>query len=212
MDSNFFMFISYKNNKFCKNHDSNQQSIGNLFTDSLLSGSMRHLSRCIIFISVYLCFFLLNSCSISYKFNGANINYQTTHSISVADFPNNAPMVNPTLSNNLTESLRDLYLRQTRLQVLPKGGDLELEGEIVGYDISQGAISANSYASESKLTIRVTVHFTNNIHPEESFDKTYSAYQTFDSSQLLSDIQDELCAIIIKEIGENIYNDTVARW
>ena len=199
MDSNFFMFTSYKNNRFCKNHDSNQQSIGNLFT-------------CIIFISVSLCFFLLNSCSISYKFNGANINYQTTHSISVADFPNNAAMVNPTLSNNLTEGLRDLYLRQTRLQVLPKGGDLELEGEIVGYDISQGAISANSYASESKLTIRVTVHFTNNIHPEESFDKTYSAYQTFDSSQLLSDIQDELCAIIIKEIGENIYNDTVARW
>ena len=157
-------------------------------------------------------FVLCTSCSISYKFNGANINYKTTHSISVADFPNNAAMVNPTLSNNLTEGLRDLYLRQTRLQVLPKGGDLELEGEIVGYDISQGAISANSYASESKLTIRVTVHFTNNIHPEESFDKTYSAYQTFDSSQLLSDIQDELCAIIIKEIGENIYNDTVARW
>lgn len=154
----------------------------------------------------------LSGCSISYKFNGANINYQTTHSISVADFPNNAAMVNPLLSPTLTEAIRDLYQRQTRLQVLSKGGDLEIEGEIVGYDISQGAIAANSYASESKLTIRVTVHFTNNIYPEESFDKTYSASQTYDASQLLSDVQDQLCNIIITEISENIYNDTVAKW
>ena len=155
---------------------------------------------------------VLPSCSISYKFNGANINYQTTHSISVADFPNNAAMVNPALSNALSEGIRDLYSRQTRLEVLRKGGDLELEGEIVGYEISQGAIAANSYATESKLTIRVQVHFTNNINPEESFDKTYSAYQTFDASRLLTDVQDELCDIMIKEIAENIYNDTVARW
>ena len=157
-------------------------------------------------------FCILCSCSISYKFNGANINYQTTHSISVADFPNNAAMVNPLLSPTLTEAIRDLYQRQTRLQVLSKGGDLEIEGEIVGYDISQGAIAANSYASESKLTIRVTVHFTNNIYPEESFDKTYSASQTYDASQLLSDVQDQLCNIIITEISENIYNDTAAKW
>ena len=174
---------------------------------------MRNLSKCIIFTGIFLCFFLLNnSCSISYKFNGANINYQTTHSISIADFPNNAPMVNPTLSSAFTEALRDLYTRQTRLQVLRKNGDMEIEGEIVGYDLAQGAIKPDSYASESKLTVRITVHFTNNIYPEESFDRTYSAYQTFDAAKLLSDVQDELCATIVKEIAENIYNDTVAKW
>lgn len=155
---------------------------------------------------------VMNGCSISYKFNGANINYQTTKSISIADFPNNAAMVNPTLSPSLTEGIRDLFSRQTRLQILSKGGDLELEGEIVGYDISQGAISKDGFAMEGKLTIRVTIHFTNNIYPEESFDKTYSAYQTYDASQLLSDIQDQLCQIIVQEIAENIYNDTVAKW
>ena len=156
--------------------------------------------------------FSFTGCSISYKFNGANINYQTTHSVSIADFPNNAAMVNPNLSPKLSEGIRDLFQRQTRLQVLNKGGDLELEGEITGYEISQGAIGANSYATESKLTIRVTVHFTNNVYPEESFDKTYSASQTFDANVLLTDIQDELCDIIITEIAENIYNDTVAKW
>ena len=155
---------------------------------------------------------VLPSCAVSFKFNGANINYQTTKSISIAEFPNNAPMVNPLLSNQLSEALRDLYQRQTRLQILSRGGDLELEGEIVGYDVSQGAISVDGYASESKLTIRVQVHFTNNIYPEESFDKTYTASQTFDASQLLSDVQDELCRIIVTEIVESIYNDTVAKW
>ena len=154
----------------------------------------------------------LSSCSVSFKFNGANINYQTTHSVSVADFPNNAPLVNPTLSNNLSEAIRDLFARQTRLQVLRKGGDLEIEGTIIGYDLTQGAISVDSYASESKLTIRVQVHFTNNVNPEESFDKTYVAYQTFDASRMLTEVQDELCEVIITEIAESIYNDTVAKW
>ena len=154
----------------------------------------------------------LSSCLISYRFNGASIDYSKTQSISIADFPNNAAMVNPSLSNNLSEGIRDLFQRQTRLQVLRKGGGLEVEGEIVGYDITAMAISADSYASETKLTIRVKVHFTNNIHPEESFDKTYTAFQTFDSSQMLSDVQDELCNTMITEIAENIYNDTVAKW
>lgn len=87
-----------------------------------------------------------------------------------------------------------------------------MEGEIVGYDLTQGAIAANSYASESKLTIRVTVHFTNNIYHEESFEKSYTAYRTFDANLLLSDVQDELCNAMVLEISESIYNDTVAKW
>lgn len=153
------------------------------------------------------------SCAISYKFNGASIDYSTTHNISVADFPNNAALVYPPLSNDLSEGIRDLYQRQTRLQVLRKGGDLELEGEITGYTLTPMSITASdSYSSETKLTLTVRVRFINNVAPEESFDKTYSAYQTFDSSRLLTDVQDELCRTMITEIAENIYNDTVAKW
>ena len=206
------MFIAGKNNRLCESHDSKQRTTGNLFTGSLVSRSSGNLLRFIIFAGVYLCLFTITSCSISYKMNGANINYQTTHSISIADFPNNAPLVNPTLSNALTEGIRDLFQRQTRLQMLRKGGDLEIEGEITGYTVTQGAISADGYASESKLTITIAVHFTNNVNPEDSFDKTYSSYQTYDSNMLLTDVQDELCTAMITEFAENIFNDTVARW
>ncbi len=159
-----------------------------------------------------LCTLLLSSCTVSYKFNGASIDYSKTKSISIADFPNNAALVNPTLSNNFSEGLRDIYSRQTRLQVLRSGGNLELEGEITGYALTPMAITADSYAAETKLTMTVKVRFTNNIAPEESFERTYTAFQTFNSNQLLTDIQDELCNIMIQEIAENIYNDTVARW
>ena len=155
---------------------------------------------------------MMSSCAVSFKFNGASIDYATTKSISVADFPNNAALVYPPLSNDLSEGIRDLYQRQTRLEVSRKGGDLELEGEITGYEVTPMSISADSYSAETKLTLTVRVRFINNVRPEESFEKTYSAYQTFDSSRLLTDVQEELCQTMIKEIGESIYNDTVAKW
>lgn len=155
---------------------------------------------------------LLNGCTISYKFNGASIDYSTTKTISIADFPNMAALVYPPLSNNLSDGIRDLFQRQTRLEQVQRGGNLEIEGEITGYQLTPMAVSADSYASETKLTITVKMRFTNNVAPEESFEKTYSAYQTFDSSQMLTDVQDELCTTIIAEIADQIYNDTVAKW
>ena len=156
--------------------------------------------------------FFLSGCLISYKFNGASIDYSKIKTIAIADFPNNAALVYPPLSNDLSEGIRDIFIKQTRLQVGRKGGDLELEGEITGYELTPMAISADSYSAETKLTLTIKVRFTNNVNAEESFEKTYTAFQTFDSTNLLTDVQEELCTIMIKEIAENIYNDTVARW
>ena len=155
---------------------------------------------------------IMPSCLISYKFNGASIDYSKTKTISIAEFPNNAALVNPLLSNALSEGIREIYSRQTRLQLLPKNGDMEVEGEITDYALTPMAISADSYAAETKLTLTIRVRFTNNKAPEENFEKTYSAFQTFNSSRLLTEVQDELCSIMITELAENIYNDTVARW
>ena len=123
-----------------------------------------------------------------------------------------AALVHAPLSANLSDGIRDLFQRQTRLQQVRRGGDLAIEGEIISYQLTPMSVSADSYAAETKLTITVKIRFTNNIAPEESFEKTYSAYQTFDASQMLSDVQDELCNTMITEIADQIYNDTVAKW
>ena len=162
---------------------------------------------CLISISIAFC-----ACAISYKFNGAAIDYQTTKTISIANFPNQAPLVYPLLSNNLSEAIRDQFDRQTRLQILPRDGQLQLEGEIIGYEVTGMSIGSDNYAQETKLTITVRVRYTNTINPEDSFEKTYSVYQTFDASRTLNDVQDELCELMVKEIAESIFNDTVAKW
>lgn len=152
-------------------------------------------------------------CTISYKFNGTIIDYNKVKSISVQDFPNRAPMVYAPLASKFNESVRDIYTRQTRLNMVRQNGDLELEGEITGYDLSPQAISSeNTMASETRLTVRINVRYTNNTNHDEDFERSYTAYRNFDSNRLLNDVQDQLIDEIIKEICENIYNDTVANW
>jgi hypothetical protein len=164
---------------------------------------------------LYLCCFIsviFVSCTISYKFNGASIDYSKTKVISISDFPNTAELVYPPLASQFSESLRDAYAKQTRLQIVKKGGDLHLEGEIVGYQLTPMAISADTYSSETKLTMTVNVRFTNNKNPEDDFEKKYTVYQTFPSSKLLNEVQDDLMKTMIADIVDNIYNDTVAKW
>lgn len=165
-----------------------------------------------IFILITIIMLICNSCSISYKFNGSSIDYSKTKSISISDFPNTAELIYPPLSQEFTETLRDSYSKQTRLQLLKKGGDMHLEGEIVGYQLTPMSISADSYSSETKLTITIKVRFSNNKNPVDDFEKSYTAFQNFDSNRMLTDVQDELMKIMVAEIADNIYNDTVAKW
>ena len=155
---------------------------------------------------------LIASCSISYKFNQSSIDYSKVSSISIHDFPNMAPYVYAPLSQQFTEALKDKYTRQTKLSVKSDGGDMDLDGEITGYNFAPLAVSDNAYASQTRLTITVRVRFTNKANPDEDFEKTFSAKQEFDNTSTIDQVQDELCDAIMKEIIDLIFNDTVANW
>lgn len=154
----------------------------------------------------------LAACSISYKFNGASIDYTKVKTITIKDFPNQAPLVYPPLSQLFTETLKDMYIRQTRLQLVPNNGDLELEGEITGYELTPTAVKEDAYASQTKLTITVRVRYSNRVNPEEDFEQTFSAYREFDSNQMLQAVQEQLSTEIVEELTDQIYNATVANW
>lgn len=155
---------------------------------------------------------LLTACSISYKFNGASIDYTKTKTITIKDFPNQAPLVIPTLAQQFTNEVQDIYIRQTRLTMVPNNGDLELEGEITGFDLSPTAVKEDMYASRTKLTITVRVRYSNRNKPDEDFEQTFSAYREFDANLQLQDVQDDLCGQICEELADLIYNATVANW
>ena len=152
------------------------------------------------------------SCTISYKFNGASIDYSKVKSITVADFTNQATLVNPSLVNTFNDALKDAYSRQTRLEQMRRGGDLQVEGEITTYSLTPLSIGADAYAAETRLTIGVRVRYTNNTNSEEDFERTFSANRTFPSTSTLEDVQDQLCEEMVEELVDQIFNATVANW
>lgn len=155
---------------------------------------------------------ILVSCSISYKFNGASIDYTKTKTITINDFINLAPLVNPTLASQFNEALKDIYTKQTRLRPISSNGDLRVEGEITGYDLTPMAIQTSGVAAQTRLTVTIKVRFFNKANPSKDFEKSLTAFQNFDSSKSLTSVQDELCTAIITELTESIYNQTVADW
>ena len=155
---------------------------------------------------------IMAGCTISYKFNGASIDYTKVKTISIKDFPNQAPLVYPPLSQQFTAGVKDIYVRQTRLSLVRDNGDLQLEGEITGYDLTPMAVKEDAYSSKTKLTITVKVRYTNRTNADEDFEQSFSAYREFDSNVMLQDVQDQLCSEIIEELADQIYNSTVANW
>lgn len=156
---------------------------------------------------------ILTACSVSFTFNGSSIDYTRVKSISIADFNNVAELIHPPLAQEFSEKVRDKYSRQTRLQLLKTGGDMHLEGEIVGYTLTPMSIGQDAYSTETKLTLTVNIRFINNKNQEENIeDKQYTAFRTFDSNLMITEVQDQLLSEMTEDIADNIYNDTVARW
>ena len=154
---------------------------------------------------------LLNACTMSYSFTGASISPEVK-SVSVANFQNLAPLVNPTLSNTLSEGLRNRFVTQTRLNVISAYGDLSFSGEIRDYRVQPVAIQGNEVAAMNRLTISVRVKFENAIDPTQNYDKNFSHFEDFDSRQKLVQVEQELVNLIVEKLVEDIFNSAVANW
>ncbi|MDE6416161.1 MAG: hypothetical protein K2K68_03945 [Duncaniella sp.] len=161
-----------------------------------------------------LCCGLASSCRISYKLNGSAIDYNVYKTVSVGNFPIRAALVYPPLQQTFENELLDYIARNTRLSVLEGNtpADLEIEGEITGYSLSPQAVTEDAYASQTRLTIQVRVKYTDTRAEGKDIDQTFSAYRDFDASQMLTDVQDELCQQISKELVELIFNATLGDW
>ena len=155
---------------------------------------------------------LLVGCTISYKFNGASINYDIIKTISIENFPNRALYQWGPMEAMFNNALSDIYANQTKLQQVNRNGDLLLSGEITAYDQVNKSISSDGYSSMMQLKMTVKVKFENVKNPTEDFERQFSASREFDASQQLNDVQDELVNQMIKEIVEQIFNATVANW
>ena len=154
--------------------------------------------------------FIVRSCGI-YSFSGTSIQADV-YTVNIHYFEYKALRVNPTLSNDLTEALKDQFRRLTRLEQVDENGDLDIVGEITGYDVKAMGITANEVAAQNRLTVNVKIYFTNNKYPEDNLEQSFSAYADFDATQSLDAVESTICEDIIDQLVEDIFNATVAQW
>ena len=144
--------------------------------------------------------------------NGSALDYNIYKTIHVGEFPIRAALVYPPLQQTFENELRDYISKNTRLQTIDGNSDLEIEGEITGYNLPPQAVTENAYASMTRLTITVRLKYINNKEENKDVDQSFSAYRDFPSSEMLTDVQDQLCEEISKELVELIFNATLGDW
>lgn len=155
--------------------------------------------------------FIVASCGI-YSFTGTSIQ-PDVKTITINYFEYKALKVNPSLSNTLTEALKDKFTKMTKLEQVDLDGDLEIVGEVTGYDVKATAITANEQAAQNRLTVNVKITFIDRKYPENSFEnKSFSAYADFDAMQQLDAVESSLCEEIVEKLCEDMFNATVANW
>ncbi len=150
-------------------------------------------------------------CTVKYSLSGASIP-PDAKTFSVAYFPNNAPMVAPTLSSTLTDELTQCFVTRTTLTQVPEGGDFAFEGEITGYTSTTSSVSSGDYALQNRLTITIKVKFTNAIDDKMSFNRSFSRYADYDSTKLLTEVEGELIAQIVEELVTDIFQASASNW
>ena len=155
---------------------------------------------------------LMMSCKVSYKFNGASIDYTKTKTIQISEFPVRSTYVWGPMGTMFNTALKEQYSTHTKLTQVKRNGDLRLDGEITKYDQRNKSVSSEGYSAQTELSVTVNVRFTNNKNHNEDFEKQFTAQQSYDSSQSLNSVQEELMKQIFADICDQIFNATVANW
>lgn len=169
-----------------------------------------HYIKLFLTVAALLC--ALPACKPTFTLNGSALDYTVYKTVRVSEFPIRAALVYAPLQQTFENELQDYIQRNTRLQIVDGASDLELSGEITGYSLSPQAVTEDAYASKTRLTISVRIKYVDNKDEKNNVDQTFSAYHDFDATQLLVDVQDQLCQEISEELVNLIFNATFGNW
>jgi hypothetical protein len=167
------------------------------------------------FFLILLIFSILNGCKF-YSFTGASIP-AGTKTFQVNFFENlagNRPgsIVEPGLDQEFTIALQDLFLNQTNLSIVNKGGDLLYEGEIVEFSVTPMSATSQIKAAQNRLTMEINLRYINKKNEDDDFEKIFSHFYDFSANQQVYDVRDIALDEIFERITQNIFNETLAKW
>jgi outer membrane lipopolysaccharide assembly protein LptE/RlpB len=155
---------------------------------------------------------LLSACAVSYKFNGASIDYTKTKTIQIAEFPIRSSYVWGPMGPMFNNSLKDQFANHTKLIQVKRNGDLKIEGEITQYQQRNKSVSAEGYSAQTELSMTVNVRFTNNVNHSEDFERQFTATASYETTQSLNAVQEQLVTQMTKDLCDQIFNATLANW
>ena len=155
--------------------------------------------------------FLISGCKVNYGFTGASVS-PDIKTFSVKYFPNNAPIVNPTLNQVFTEKLKEKVVSQASLSHADRQTDLIFEGTITGYAVQPIAIQSNETAAQNRLTITINIKFTNLKNEKQNFETAFSRYADYSSSENLSTVEPQLISTITDQIVDDVFNRVFINW
>ncbi len=116
---------------------------------------MKHLRAYLYIIGLTLMVAVMAACSVSYKFNGASIDYTKTKTIQIADFPIRSSYVWGPMGPMFNNEIKDKFASNTQLIQVSRNGDLKIEGEITQYSQRNKSVSAEGYSAQTELSITV---------------------------------------------------------
>lgn len=178
---------------------------------SKCKGYQKYIVNKLTIVFIVLAFPLMNGCKVTYSFSGASISPEVK-TLSIQYFQNRASLVQPGLSQKLTDALIDKCKSQTNLSLINGLGDVNFEGEITDYNTRPLTVSADASAAVNRFTITVKVKFTNAIDPDLSYEQSFSRYEDYDSALDLSQVEDNLSEKIIEMIVEDVFNRAFVNW
>ncbi|MBE0679460.1 MAG: LptE family protein [Bacteroidales bacterium] len=146
-----------------------------------------------------------------YSFTGASIPIEAK-TISVATFQNRASLVQPGLTQAVTDALIDICRAQTNLNIVSSGGDLSFEGDITDYKTQPLTVSGDEQAAMNRFSITVRVKYVNIFNEENSFDQSFTRYQDYNSALDLSAVEASLTEEIVKMLIEDVFNRAFVNW
>lgn len=164
------------------------------------------------YIILFLSALLLISCKVSYKFDGASIDYNKTKTIQINDFPIRSSYVWGPMQSIYNNELKDVFANHTHLAQVKRNGDMIIDGEITQYSQRNKSVSSTGQSAQTELSMTVNVRFTNKANHKEDFERQFTATSSYENSKSLSSVQEELVTQMVKDLTDQIFNATVANW
>ncbi len=162
-----------------------------------------------LLVGIY-CLLLTSSCGV-YSFTGASI-APDVKTFSVDYIKNRASLINPTLSQVITQKLKDKFISQTNLSPIKVDGDLRFEGYISDYNTQPIAIQSNDQAAQNRLTITVLIKFTNTKDEKQNFETSFSRFADYAANKDLSSVEAGLIESISSQLIDDVFNKAVVNW